>query len=164
MPRRALAGLLVLAACSGLHPLPPPPANVAMLAVAPVENKTGDGLAIAGDTFIGKMIGRQKRTVPDEIARELEARLRELGFGVGGSGVPRLKIVLQRFAADLPQLGYVDVTLTASLVDVDGSVRWSGERTGWIVPTLGAVSLEDAYETAARTVARQLVDGWQPAI
>lgn len=135
-----------------------------MLAVAPVENKTGDALAIAGDTYLGRLIGRQKRTVPDEIARDLEDRLRELGFGVGGAGVPRLRVVLQRFEADLPALAYVDVSLTASLVDAEGTVRWSGDRSKWLVSTNGAVSLENAYEVAAHAVARGLVDGWKPAI
>ncbi len=135
-----------------------------MLAVAPVENRTGDALAIAGDTYLGRMLGRQKRTVPDEIASDLEARLRELGFGVGGAGVPRLRVVLQRFEPDLPALAYVEVSLTASLVDADGAVRWSRDRSKWLVSTTGAVSLENAYEAAAREVARGLVDGWQPAL
>jgi hypothetical protein len=151
------------AACTGPRPLPPPPTGVASLAVAPVENKTGSALAIAGDTYVGRLIGRQKRTVPDTLARELEATLRDRGFAVGGGGVPSLRVVLRRFEPDQPQLAYVSVALTASLVDADGSVRWSGERSNWLVSTAGAVSLEDAYDAAARTVARGVVDGWQPA-
>jgi hypothetical protein len=163
MTRAVCLLVAFLAACTGPHPLPPPPTGIASLAVAPVENKTGSTLAIAGDTYVGRLIGRQKRSVPDTVARELETRLRDLGFAVGGAGVPNLRIVLQRFEPDQPQLAYVNVALTASLVDPDGTVRWSGERANWLVSTSGAVSLEDAYDAAARTVARGVVDGWQPA-
>src|SRR5215470_9786245 len=93
-----LALLALLAACTGSpRPLLEPPAGVASLAVAPVKNETGSALAIAGDTYIGRWIGRQKRAVPDEIARDLEAELRDRGFAVGGAGVPSLQIVLKRF-------------------------------------------------------------------
>ena len=164
MSRAVCLLVAFLAACTGgTPPLPPPPAGVASLAVAPVKNETGSALAIAGDTYVGRWIGRQKRAVPDEIVRNLEAELRDRGFAVGGAGVPNLKIVLKRFDPDQPALAYVSVALTASLVDTDGTVRWSGERTNWLVSTAGAVSLEDAYETASRSVARGVVDGWQPA-
>ena len=163
MARAVCLLVVLLAACGGPNPLPPPPTGVASIAVAPVENKTGAALAIAGDSYVAKWIGRQRRTVPDTLAHELETVLRDRGFAVGGAGVPRLRIVLQRFEPDQPQLAYVNVALTASLVDADGTVRWSGERANWLVSTAGAVSLEDAYESATRTVARGVVDGWQPA-
>jgi hypothetical protein len=161
---RAICALAaVLAACTATHPVLPPPTGVVSVAIAPVENKTGSTLAIAGDTYVGRLIGRQRRSVPDALARELETALRDRGFAVGGADGPRLRIVLQRFEPDQPQLAYVSVALTASLVDPDGTVRWSGERSKWLVSTAGAVSLEDAYDAAARTVARGVVDGWQPA-
>ena len=152
-----------LSACGVAETLPPPPSGVAAVYVAPVENKTGDALAISGDTFVGKWIGREKRSVPDVLGRELEAALRDRGFAVGGAGASQLKVQLKRFDPDQPALQYVSVALTATLTDAAGTVRWTGERATWVVPTSNAVSLPAAYEAAARAVARGIVDGWKPA-
>ncbi len=152
-----------LAACGVAETLPPPPSGVTAVTVAPVENKTGGDLPISGDTFIGKWIGREKRSVPDVLGRELEAALRDGGFAIGGAGATRLAVTLKRFEPDLPGLAYVTVALTATLADADGTVRWSGERSIWVVSTGNAVSLPAAYETAAHAVARGLVGGWQAA-
>lgn len=152
-----------LVGCGVAETLPPPPSGVAAIAVAPVDNKTGSPLAISGDTYIGKWIGRQKRSVPDVLGRELESTLRERGFAAGGAGASQLKVVLKRFEPDQPSLAYVTVALTATLADADGTVRWSGERGTWVVATNNSVSLEAAYEAAARAVARGLVEGWEPA-
>jgi len=152
-----------LVACGVAETLPPPPDGVAAVSVAPVENKTGSPLAISGDTFVGKWIGREKRSVPDVLARELETALRDRGFAVGGPGAARLKIQLARFEPDQPSLTYVSVALTATLTDADGTVRWTGERSAWVVSTGNAVSLPAAYEAASHAVARGVVDGWQPA-
>ena len=162
--RRVLLALAAAAvcACGVAETLPPPPAGVAAVAVPPVENKTGTSLAISGDTLIGKWIGREKRSVPDVLERELETALRDRGFAVGGAGAPKLTVVLKRFEPDLPALAYVTVALIATLADADGTVRWSGERTAWVVSTGNAPTLASAYEAAARAVARGLVDGWQP--
>lgn len=166
MTRRLRLGsalLVLLAACAGTPP-PPPPANLATLVVAPVDNKTGSPLVIAGDSYVEQWIGRQRRTVADELARELAKTLRDQGFSIAtGGDVPRLKVVLRRFEPDQPQLSYVSVTLTATVTDPDGTVRWSLERTGWPVATTGAPSIASAYDTALRQVARAVVDGWVPA-
>jgi len=154
--------VVVLAACGVGERLPPPPSGVAAIAVAAVENKTGSKLVVSGDSYVARWIGRERRTVDDVLARELETTLRERGFSMGGSSAARLRVVLRRFEPDLPQLAYVTVALTATLADPDGTVRWSGERSTWLVSTAGSPSLEAAYDTAARTVARGLVDGWEP--
>src|SRR5512143_3109899 len=86
-----------LTACGVAETLPPPPTGLASIAVASVENKTGSPLAISGDTFVGRWIGREKRSVPDVLERELETVLRDRGFTVGGAGAPRLTVVLKRF-------------------------------------------------------------------
>ena len=164
--RRTLLVVLAatLAACGVAETLPPPPNGVATLAVAPVENKTGSNLVIAGDSYIAQWLGREKRTVADVLARELETTLRDRGFALGSAGgAPRMRIVLRRFEPDLPQLSYVSVALTATLADPGGTVRWSAERTRWLVSTSGSPTLEAAYATAARTIARGLVEGWEPS-
>jgi ABC-type uncharacterized transport system auxiliary subunit len=166
MMRRLRLGpalLALLAACAGTPP-PAPPANLATLTVSPVENRTGSPLVIAGDTYLEQWIGRDRRTVADGLAHEIATALRAQGFAVAtGGDVPRFTIVLRRFEPDLPQLSYVSVTLTATVTDPDGTVRWSLERTGWPVSTTGAPSIASAYDTAVRQVARSVVDGWIPA-
>ena len=151
-----------MAACGVAEPPGAPPTGVSVLSVMTVENKTGSELGITGDTFIGKWIGRERRSVPDTLGRELESALRDRGFALGGGG-PRLRIVLRRFEPDLPQLSYVTVALSATLVEPDGTVRWSVDRPTWLIPTDGAQTLATAYDTAARGVARKLVGDWQPA-
>jgi len=163
MTRRfAVAVLVMLAGCGPTPRLPPPPTGVAAVGVAPVDNKTGNKLVVSGDSYVAKWIGWDKKTVPDVLAKELETALADRGFVAGGSGSPKLKVVLQRFEPDLPQLAWVNVSLTATLADPDGTVRWSGERTSWMVSTSGSPSIESAYGLAARTIARQLVEGWEP--
>ncbi len=159
---RVLALAAVLTACASSPPVPPP-TGVTDVAIAPVVNETGSALVIWGDSTVERWIGRKKQTVGDLIAQELEKTLRERGFAVGGPAAPRLKIVLRRFEPDLPQLAFVTVSLTATLADADGTVRWSEERTSWPVSTMGSPSLTAGYETAARGVAHGLVDAWQPA-
>jgi hypothetical protein len=118
-------------ATSVAEPPPPPPTGVTVLSVMTVENKTGSELGITGDTFIGKWIGQERRSVPDTLGRELESALRDRGFSLGGGG-PRLRVVLRRFEPDLPQLSYVTVALSATLAEPDGTVRWSVDRTSWL--------------------------------
>ena len=98
----------------------------------------------------------------DVLAKELQAALADCGFPAAGSDAPKLKVVLTRYEPDLPQLQWVNVSLTATLADPDGTVRWSSERSSWMVSTTGSPSLESAYSLAARTIARQLVEGWVP--
>jgi hypothetical protein len=163
MTRRfAVAALAVLAGCGVTPRLPPPPTGIAAVAVAPVENKTGNKLIVSGGGYVAKWIGWETKTVPDVLAKELETALAERGFPAAGSGAPKLKVVLKRFEPDLPQLAWVNVSLTATLADPDGTVRWSGERSSWMVSTSGSPSIESAYSLAARTIARQLVEGWEP--
>jgi len=163
MTRRfAVAALVLLAACGPTPRLPLPPTGVAAVGVAPVENKTGYKLIVSGGGYIAKWIGWETKTVPDVLTKELETALADRGFPAAGSGAPKLTVVLKRFEPDLPQLQWVNVSLTATLADPDGTVRWSGERSGWMVSTTGSPSIEYAYVLAARTIARQLVEGWDP--
>jgi len=163
MTRRfAVAALALLAACGVTPRLPPPPTGLAAVAVAPVENKTGNKLVVSGDSYVAKWIGWDKKTVMDVLAKELQTALADRGFPAAGSDAPKLKVVLTRYEPDLPQLQWVNVSLTATLADPDGTVRWSSERSSWMVSTTGSPSLESAYSLAARTIARQLVEGWVP--
>jgi hypothetical protein len=158
----AVAALVLLAGCGAVERLPPPPTGIAAVGVEPVENKTGNKLVVSGDSYVAKWIGWEKKTVPDVLTKELESALADRGFAAAGRGAPKLKVVLRRFEPDLPQLAWVNVALTATLADPDGTVRWSGERSSWLVSTSGSPSIESAYGLAARTIARQLVDGWEP--
>jgi hypothetical protein len=163
MTRRfALAAFVMLAACGPTPQLPQPPTGVVAVGVAPVENKTGNKLVVSGGGYIAKWIGWETKTVPDVLTKELETALADRGFPSAGGGAPKLKVVLKRFDPDLPQLQWVNVSLTATLADPDGTVLWSGERSSWMVSTTGSPSLESAYALAARTIARQLVEGWEP--
>jgi hypothetical protein len=166
--RRALVGLTLLAAlaaaCGTPVPPTPPPTGVTALAVAQVENKTGSALVVSGDNFVAKYLGRKKRTVPDVMRDNVRDALRERGFAVAdGGAVPTLSISLSRFEPDQPALAYVEVALTATLKDPDGTVRWSTERSHWLVSTRGAPTLEAAYEDASKRAAAALVETWSPA-
>jgi hypothetical protein len=153
-----------LAACGAPAPPTPPPTGVTALVVAQVENKTGSALVVSGDNIVAKYIGRKKRTVPDVLREQMRDALRERGFSIAdGGGVPTLAITLSRFEPDLPALAYVEVALVATLKDPDGTVRWTDERSHWLVSTRGAPSLESAYEDAARRAADALVETWRPA-
>ena len=165
MHRRLLSlAAAALVACGVAYAPPTPPTGLTTLAIALVVNHTGTDLVIAGDTIVERWMGRERRTVGDAIARELQSAVSDRGFTVATVGaVPRLTVTLGRFEPDLPQLSHVVVTLTATLTDADGSVRWTTERANWLVSTSGSPSLGSAYDTAARVVARGLVDGWQPA-
>jgi ABC-type uncharacterized transport system auxiliary subunit len=102
--------------------------------------------------------------VADVLVDEARTILRDRGFAVAtGGGLPTLRMTLSRFEPDLPQLDYVEVAMTATLTDPDGTVRWQAKRSHWLVSTQGAPSLAAAYDAAAHTVARQLLDGWTAA-
>jgi hypothetical protein len=158
-----LLSLVLGAACGAPRPAAPPPSGVAAVTVAPVENRTGSALVISGDTYVERWIGRQRRTVAEVMTHELAKALAAQGFAVGGAGAPSLRVVLRRFEPDQPQLSHVSVALSATLVDADGTVRWSEERDHWLIATPESPKLASAYESAARTVARRLVSDWQPA-
>jgi hypothetical protein len=160
---RWLAVLGLAAACAVAPP--PPPANVSSVAVLAVDNRTRDPLAISGDNRIAQWLGRERRTVPDVMAEEAQHLLKDRGFDVVSGphpGTPGLRIRLDRFDPDLPNLAHVSVDVRATLADADGTARWSAARAHWIVATPNAPSLSAAYEDAAKTVVRDLLDGWQP--
>ena len=158
------ACFVLLVACTPRTPLPEPPAGLSTIAVAAVENRTGDDLVVSGDNVVARWLKRPKRTVPDVLREDLRRALEGRGLTVAdGGNMPTLRVVLRRFEPDVPQLTWVEVALGAQVVDPDGTVRWDAERSSWLVPVRGAPSLEVAYESAARDVARALVDGWRRA-
>jgi hypothetical protein len=119
---------------------------------------------IAGDSYVARWIGIKKRTVPDVLRDELGEALRERGFTVADAGdVPRLKVRIVRFEPDMPQLASVDAGVVATLTTPDGTPQWRLDQPHRLVSTAGSPSLSAAYQTAARTLARQIVDGWTPA-
>jgi hypothetical protein len=163
MRRRSisLAAFVVLAACTPPVTPIPPPTGVATLSVAAVENHTGSPLDISGGSYIARYVGIKHRTVPDTVREELRTALKEQGFAVAdGGAVPVLKVTLNRFEPDLPQLAYVDTSVVATLTEPDGRETWRSEQTHWLVSTSGSPSLWAAYDTGARRIARSLVEGW----
>lgn len=164
MPRLVPLLVLLLAGCGTRVALPPPPTSVSAIAVAPVENKTGDKLVLSGASFVDRWLGLKKRTVPDAFRDALRDVLADRGFAVGDAGaMPTLRVTLRRFEPDLPQLAFVDVGVNAVLTDPDGTVRWDVDGARWLVSTQGAPSLAAAYDSAVRDAAKKLLDDWAPA-
>ncbi len=161
-----LLGIAIVAAVAGCGvtpQLPPPPTDVTAVSVAPVVNKTKQELITGGDFIGAKLLGISKKTVMDVMREQTANMLRERGIKVDVAGAPVLKITLQRFYLDGPQLDWVDVALTVTLTDPDGTVRWSAERSNWLVSTDLSPSMPAAYETAAQKVVRQLFADWGKA-
>ena len=155
--------LIALAGCGSPVVLPPPPTNLSAIAVAPVENKTGDKLVVSGDSYVGRWLGMKRRTVPDVFRDAIRDVLTNRGFTVADAGaMPTLRVTLRRFEPDLPQLAFVEVGVNAVLTDPDGTVRWDVDGAKWLVSTQGAPSLAAAYDSAARDAAKKLLDDWAP--
>src|SRR5262249_46214362 len=153
IPSRRLAVLALVSACAARAPLPEPPTGVTTVAVAPVENKTGNALVVAGDSYVAKWIGIKRRTVPDILHDELRAALRERGFTVADAGwVPKLRVTIMRFEPDLPLLAQVDAGVVATLTAPDSTEKWRLDQPHRLISTAGSPKLEAAYETAARTL------------
>jgi hypothetical protein len=168
MIRRTFAAAAVVASlvgCQPTTPLPAPPTGVSALAVAPVENATGDDLVVAGEWYVERLVGRRRRTVPDVVADAARATLAERGFAVvvAGSEAPVLRVTLRRVDPDLPQLAWVSMSVAATLAAPDGTVVWSTDRPRWLFSTTGSPSLAAAYDTAARAMVAALLHDWRPS-
>lgn len=155
-----IAIVAALAGCGAAPTLPPPPTDVTAVSVAPVVNKTKWELVTSGDFIGAKFLGVSKKTVMDVMREDTGKMLRDRGIKVDVAGAPVLKITLQHFDLNTPQLDWVDVGLTVTLTDPDGTVRWSAERSNWLVSTQLSPSMPAAYETAAHAVVRQLFEDW----
>lgn len=174
-------------------PLPsPPPAPVGRIAVLPPNNRTGDPLLVASDSFWNPYAaGSQRVTVADVLAAEARSQLERRGFtaasadaieaAVGkffpGSPQEAAELIARSNLADTalwieitrwePDMMFhpkvVLVALEASLIDAaTGNIVWTMHRSLRPTPTPGAVSLWAAYMIAAREVVEELLSPWGP--
>jgi hypothetical protein len=186
-----LAVLGCLAGCA--TPSPPPPEHLGRkIAVLPVNNRTGDPLAVAGSGLIDLYVLHEGEiTVSEVLGSEACLELRKKGFEVtsprvvesslkgavpidpdsamdeasrGGLGTPCLYLEIRRWESDVPMHPrYVIVGLTASLVDPSTrQVLWHTERRPGPVATLGAVTIEASYVIAVRKVMEEMLAPLRP--
>lgn len=167
---------------------PPPPTHLARkIAVLPVNNRTGDPLAVAGSGLVeGYLFPTEEITVSDVLAWEARSQLKLHGFEVippktvesalkgttpsdpasaleavsqDGLGTLGLYLEIRRWEAEVPMHPkYVLVGLTACLVDpATRRVVWQVERPPAPVATLGVLTMESAYVAAARKVIEKIL-------
>lgn len=175
-----------LAGCA--TPWPPPPEHLGRkIAVLPVNNRTGETLAVAGSGLIDLYVLHEGEiTVSEVLASEARLELQQKGFEVtsqrvvessmkgavpvdplsamdeasrGGLGTLCLYLEIRRWEPDVPMHPrYVIVGMTASLVDPSTrQVLWHTERRPAPVATLGAVTMEASYVIAVRKVMEEML-------
>jgi len=155
--------------------------------VLPPNNRTGDSLLVAGASFLDRYAFHAERvTVGDVLAGEARFQLAERGIPVvpretlahaidgeapqtpaaageiaarGKLDALALYLEIRRWEPDAPvHPAFIIVGLSASLVDpATGKVVWQLDRHPAPVATPGEVTLENAYETAARTVMAEIL-------
>jgi len=180
-----LLGFALTVGCANLPP--PPDLRGRAIAVLSANNRTGDPLFVAGASLIDRYALHAERvTVADVLAGEARVQLAERGIPVVprdkliraiDAGAPRspaaaaeiaarakldalaLYLEIRRWEPDAPiHPAFVIVGLSASLVDpASGEIVWQLDRRPAPVATPGEVTLENAYETAARKVVREIV-------
>jgi hypothetical protein len=190
--RTSLAASLTALVLSCTAPrIAPPPSSVRRVAVLPPNNRTGDGLLVAGASLLERYALRTERvTVPDLLAAEIRLQLAGHGIDVvapeeveraTGGRVPGSPDVAAQLARqgrlDAPVLyleirrwdpdagthpAFVIVALEATLVDPGaGTILWQADMPSRPVATPGAVTLASAYVDATRKVAEELFASWK---
>jgi hypothetical protein len=184
---RFLAFSTFLAVACAHRPAPPNLSPGQIIAVLPPNNRTGDPLLVSGASFLDRYaFHTESVTVGDVLAAEARVQLAERGFRVtpretvdaaAEGHVPRsphaaaeiaahgkldglaLYLEILRWEPDAPvHTTFVIVGLSASLVDpATRNVVWQLYRQPEPVGTPGEVTLENAYETAARKVMAEIL-------
>lgn len=182
-----LAYALLLAAACARPPAGPALSSGQAITVLPANNRTGDPLLVSGASFIDRYALHAERvTVGDVLASEARFQLAERGFRVTPresiaaateGRTPRspeaaaeiasrakleglvLYLELRHWEPDAPvHTAFVIVGLSASLVDpATGKIVWQTDRRSAPVATPGEVTIENAYETAARKVVAEIL-------
>jgi hypothetical protein len=170
-------------------PASPPEHLPRKLVILPVNNRTGDPLAVAGDSLLDRYVFHpQTVTVGDILEAEAGLLLRDKGFdptpadqGKGKARVPTslsdamalvadsglgpvcLYLEIRRWEPEgRVHVNTVTVDVEASLIDLKSrEVVWQSSRKG-PVPTPGQVLLEAAYVAAARKVAAEILGLLRP--
>jgi hypothetical protein len=183
---------LLVAACSTSSTEPPPISRSQAISVLPPNNQTGSPLFVSSPSSSDRFgFDAQPTTVGDLLAREARKQLAERGFRVTSAEqvkaaaeghVPRTPHAAAEIAAhgkldglalymeiiqwepdDPAHTRHVIVGLSASLVDTPTrNVVWDFYRQPESVATPGESTLKDAYETAARMVIAQVLEGFRP--
>jgi hypothetical protein len=184
---RLLAFSLSLAAACAHRPAPPRLSPGQVVAVLPPNNRTADPLLVSGASFLDRYVFHSERvTVGDVLAGEARFQLAERGLRVipgeaiaaatkgqtpqspaaaaemasrGKLDALALYLEIRQWEPDAPvHTSFVIVGLLASLVDPgSGNVVWQFDRHPAPVATPGEVTLENAYETAARKVMAEVL-------
>jgi hypothetical protein len=190
LPFLLLSSWLV-AACAS-PPAPPSLRPGQAIAVLMPNNRSGEPLLVAGGSLLDRYVFRAEPvTVGDVLAAEVRFQLADRSVAVipqavmaqaidgqvpqspqaAGEIVARgkldalaLYLEIRRWEPDAPtQPAFVIVGASASLVDpASGKVVWQLDRPALPIPTPGEVTLETAYETAARKLASQMVTAIKP--
>jgi len=171
---RAVVTVLVLTAASGCpRPSAPPPPPVARVAILPPVDHTGSGLLVAGGSLLERYAFHSPRvTVPDLLAAEAAAALRERGVAVvGAEALPdendaTLRLEVWRWEPDSEtQPASVLAGLEATLVDgASGRTVWRWRPPPHPIPTPGAVTLAVAHQIAARAAIAELLASWEQRV
>jgi len=184
--------LFFAASCATTAPAPAPVTRGQRIVVVPPNNQTGSPLFIAGASSFGRPgADAEPATVDELLVREANRQLADRGFRVtpaplvyaaAEGHVPRtphaaaeiavhgkleglvLYMEIVHWEPDDPlHAKHVFVGLAASLVDPPTrSVVWDFYRQPEAVATPGELTLMDAYESAARQVIAQVLDGFGP--
>jgi len=190
LPFLLLSSWLV-AACAS-PPAPPSLRPGQAIAVLMPNNRSGEPLLVAGGSLLDRYVFRAEPvTVGDVLAAEVRFQLADRSVAVipqavmaqaidgqvpqspqaAGEIVARgkldalaLYLEIRRWEPDAPtQPAFVIVGASASLVDpASGKVVWQLDRPALPIPTPGEVTLETAYETAARKLASEMVTAIKP--
>jgi hypothetical protein len=191
LPLLALSFCMAVAACAA-RPAPPDLRPGQKIAVLPANNRTGDPLLVSGASLIDRYALHAERvTVGEVLAAEVRYQLAERGVAVIAGDkitaatqgrVPQdssaaadiatrgkldalvLYLEIRRWEPDAPvHTAFVIVGVSASLLDpASGKVVWQFDRHPAPIATPGEVTLENAYETAARKAATEIVTSFRP--
>ena len=184
--------LLLAASCTTPSPEPPPIKGGQVISVLPPNNQTGSPLLVSGASSTDRFaFDAEPVTVGELLAQEARRQLAERGFRVtpaeavnaaAEGRVPRTPHAAAEIAAhgkldglalymeiiqwepdDPMHTKHVIVGLSASLVDtLTRNVVWDYYRQPEAVATPGEITIKDAYESAARKVIEQVLEGFHP--
>ena len=186
-----LAVATLLAACAARRVAPPPADLVRRVALLPPYDPPDRSAVTRVFTFYS-WVAETRQQAPTMLAQAVAAQLQARGIAVvdadrvtaasggrapqtltearaliehAGLDVPALYLNLEKYEAsdhDFP--AYVDVALDATLLAPgSGAILWTTHRAARPVATRGSTSLPDAYQSAATTVAADLVGDWGTA-
>jgi hypothetical protein len=183
---------LALATACATSPRPPILRPGQAIAVLPPNNRTAAPLLVAGASFLDHYVFHAERvTVGDVLAAEARFQLAERGIAVipqaalvhaidgqvpqspgaaaeiaarGKLDALALYVEIRHWEPDAAtHPAFVIVGASASLVDpASGAVVWRLDRPSAPIATPGEVTLEAAYETAARKLASEIVSRFGP--